>query len=68
PDTQVIDINQASETELAELPGIGPVLAGRIRERRLQEGPYQSLDELSGISGISDRMVDEIREYASAGP
>ncbi|MEX2425578.1 MAG: SLBB domain-containing protein, partial [Thermomicrobiaceae bacterium] len=31
PDTQVIDINQASETELADMPGIGPVLAGKIR-------------------------------------
>jgi competence protein ComEA len=62
-----ININQASEAELLSLPGIGPALAERIRQRRDTEGPFQSIDELSEISGISDRMVSEIREHATVG-
>ena len=60
-----VDLNNASESELQQLPGIGPALAERIIERRNLEGPYQSVDELSEVSGISDRMVDELRELVS---
>jgi competence protein ComEA len=62
---QRININQATVADLQELPGIGPALAERISERRDQDGPFLSLDELSEIAGISDRMVDEIRELAT---
>jgi competence protein ComEA len=65
--TELIDINRASVNELQGLPGIGPALAERIVEQRDHEGPFQSLDELSDVSGISDRMVDEIREYVTLG-
>lgn len=63
----LLDINQATETELQELPGIGPVIAARIRDRRNTVGPFESLQQLSEISGISDRMVDELRDYAIIG-
>jgi competence protein ComEA len=65
--SELIDINRATVAELQELPGIGPALAERIVEQRDIEGPFQSVDELSDISGISDRMVDEIREYITLG-
>jgi competence protein ComEA len=60
-----IDINRASEAELQTLPGIGPALSEQIIERRNAEGPFQSLDELTAISGISERIVDDIRDYAT---
>lgn len=60
-----INLNHANESELQQLPGIGPALAEQIIERRNVEGPYQSVDELSEVSGISDRMVDELRELVS---
>jgi competence protein ComEA len=63
-----ININSASETELEALPGIGPALAARIVEHRERNGPFRSVDELEIISGISDRMVDELRPYLSIGP
>jgi competence protein ComEA len=62
---ETVDINRASEAELQTLPGIGPALAERIVERRNNDGPFQSLDELTAISGISERIVEDIRDHAT---
>ncbi len=57
-----LNINTASEIELDGLPGIGSVLAGRIIEERAKAGAFESVDDLVRISGISQRMVDELRD------
>lgn len=62
-----ININLATAAELDELPGIGPALAGRIVAYREQHGPFASLEELSNVSGISARMVDDLRDRISVG-
>jgi competence protein ComEA len=66
--SELLNVNQASQAELETLPGIGPALAERIVERRVNVGPFTTLEEMSDVSGISDRMVDEIREHASVEP
>ncbi|HEY1961805.1 MAG TPA: helix-hairpin-helix domain-containing protein [Rhizomicrobium sp.] len=38
----LVDINSASQTDLEQLPGIGPVMAKKIIDGR----PYRSKDEL----------------------
>jgi competence protein ComEA len=60
-----LDINTASEEELDGLPGIGPVLARLIVEERERVGQYDSVDELVRIPGISQKMVDELRDQIS---
>lgn len=64
---QVININAADASTLELLPGIGPVLAGRIIEYRQQNGAFTTVDELDAIRGISPRMVDEMRSMISVG-
>jgi competence protein ComEA len=64
PAGAVINVNLADANQLQLLPGIGPALAERIIERREAEGPFQTLDELSEIAGISDRMIDDLRDLA----
>lgn len=59
--TQLININTATESELDELPGVGPVLAKRIVEYRTAQGRFTSVDELEEIRGISARMVADLR-------
>jgi competence protein ComEA len=49
---QTLDINTASESELAQLPGVGPSLARRIVEYRTANGPFQLPDDLQNVSGI----------------
>lgn len=55
-----IDINTASIDELDQLPGIGPVLAGRIAELR----PFRSLIELDQVYGISGKTIEGFKGMA----
>ncbi len=63
-----IDLNTASPELLAELPGIGPVKAEAIVERRRQRGPYRTVDELEDVRGIGPKTVDRLRARVSVGP
>jgi competence ComEA-like helix-hairpin-helix protein len=67
PDMQ-IDLNTASPAELEVLPGIGPRLAERITADRAAHGPFATVDELTRVSGIGERLVDGIRPFAVADP
>ena len=58
--TATIDLNTADAAALDELPGIGPVLAGRIVERRT-EHPFTAVDELSEVDGIGTALVERLR-------
>jgi competence protein ComEA len=62
-----ININNATAHDLGRLPGIGPAIAERIIEYRIYNGPFQTVEELAGVSGISERMVDEFRHLISLG-
>jgi competence protein ComEA len=55
-----IDLNAASETDLDALPGVGPVLAGRILAWRAQHGRFSRVDELGEVSGIGDKLLAEL--------
>lgn len=62
-----IDINTADTIDLTLLPGIGEVLAQRIVKYREENGPFQSLEELSNVDGIGQKRLDEIIKYAKVG-
>jgi competence protein ComEA len=63
-----ININTATSEELEALPGVGEVIATRIVEYREQNGPFRSVDDLIHVEGISDRVIDEMRELVTTGP
>jgi competence protein ComEA len=56
----LLDLNSASEEALADLPGIGPVLAERIVEFRQINGPFSSVDGLADVAGITPAHLDEL--------
>ena len=58
-----IDPNTASLEDLLGLPGVGPVLAGRILEDRRQNGPYRSLQDLIRVKGIGVRTLEKLRPH-----
>lgn len=60
-----IDINTADARQLAELPGIGDTLAGRIIDYRLANGAFTSIDQLDNVKGIGPKTIEELRPYAT---
>lgn len=62
-----LDINQAPAKELAELPGIGPVLAARIVNYRERKGTFQTLSQVLEVKGIGEVRLQRIREIISLG-
>ncbi|HTE04182.1 MAG TPA: ComEA family DNA-binding protein [bacterium] len=58
---RVLDINTATAADLEALPGIGPVLAGRIVAYRSRHGPFQRLEELLQVEGIGPRLLQQLR-------
>ena len=56
----LLDLNSAGLADLDALPGIGPVLAQRILDRR-QKQLFTSVDELGEVSGIGPTLLDRLR-------
>jgi competence protein ComEA len=59
--TGVININRATAKELDKLPGIGPVIAGRIVEYRKINGFFQSIDDLKKVQGIGASTLEKFK-------
>lgn len=60
---QTLNVNTASESELTQLPGVGPSLAARIVEYRTENGPFQSVDDLQNVSGIGPSKFEKMAPF-----
>ena len=45
----VVDLNAATASDLDSLPGVGPVMAGRILDWRTAHGRFTSVDQLREV-------------------
>lgn len=63
----VIDLNQAGQAQLEELPGIGPVTAGHILAWREQHGRFTAVEELMEVSGIGEKTFEQLRPHVTVG-
>jgi DNA uptake protein ComE-like DNA-binding protein len=63
-----IDLNIASELELAGLPGVGPILAKRAIMERDKIGGFRSLEEFSQLLNLKPHNVEKIRPLVVVGP
>jgi competence ComEA-like helix-hairpin-helix protein len=62
-----VDLNQAGLAELDDLPGIGPVLAGRILQHRNAHGPFREPEDLLAVPGIGPRLFERLRSRIRVG-
>lgn len=58
-----ISLNQATAGELETLPGIGPSKAEAIIHYREEFGKFESIDELTNVSGIGTKTLEKLRDY-----
>lgn len=56
-----LSLGSASAAELEQLPGVGPVLAERIVSWRTEHGPFRTVDDLDGVSGVGASLMEQIR-------
>jgi competence protein ComEA len=63
----LININTASQSELTQLPGIGPSTAAAIIQYREQHGPFNSVEEITNVSGIGGARLEQIRHLITVG-
>ena len=57
-----ININKAAESELTQLPGIGPSKASAIIQHRSEHGNFQTVDDLKQVTGIGDKTFEQFKD------
>lgn len=56
----LLDLNLATVAELEELPGVGPVLAGRIVAWRDDNGGFTEVGQLRDVTGIGEARFQDL--------
>jgi competence protein ComEA len=56
-----INLNTGSETDLDALPGVGPVMAGRIIAWRTENGGFKSVADLQQVPGIGPKVFANLK-------
>lgn len=57
-----VNINEADEEKLGELPGIGPAMARKIIAYRDEHGLFSSIEELQKVKGIGPAKYKELQD------
>jgi competence protein ComEA len=59
-----VDVNEADETRLQDLPGIGPALAAAIIQYRTDHGPFGTVEDLLDVPGIGPAKLAQLEAQA----
>ena len=61
----VVNVNNASTSQLALLPRVGPSVAERIVDYRKQNGPFKKLEDLMLVQGIGEKTFQLLKPYVA---
>jgi competence protein ComEA len=59
----LIDLNLATEEELALVPGIGEKMAYQIIQLRKQRGIFRDISDLTAVAGIKQKKLNILKRY-----
>ena len=65
--SQQININEASLGKLIQLPHIGPALAKKILDYRVENGFFQDIADLRFVNRIGEQTYKDIEQYITVG-
>jgi competence protein ComEA len=68
PPPHPINLNTATIAQLEQLPGIGASTAKSIIDFRERSGPFQRVEDLLAIKGISKSKLEKLRPYVTIVP
>ena len=57
----VVNLNSATLTQIATLPGVGEKAAQRIIEYREKNGGFKKIEELMNVRGIGDKSFLKLK-------
>lgn len=57
---ELVNLNTATQAELEELPGVGPVTAEAILAWRTEHGGFSSVDQLLEVDGIGEATLADL--------
>lgn len=63
-----VNLNTATIAQLETLPGVGPNTAKSIVDFRNRSGPFQRVEDLLAVKGISKSKLEKLRPYVTVGP
>jgi competence protein ComEA len=63
-----VDINRATASQLAELPGIGPGMAAAMVAYRQENGPFRDIEDIMKVKGIGRRTFEDLRNLITVDP
>lgn len=67
-DSSLLDINLASELELAALPGVGPILAKKAVRLRKEQSGFTSTTEFTKAIGLRSHIEERVLGLVSVTP
>jgi competence protein ComEA len=63
--TEVINLNTATATQIATLPGIGPKTADLIVQYRQKNGPFKKIEEIMNVRGVGEKSFLKLKSRLS---
>lgn len=60
--TGKINLNKATESDLTQLPGIGPSKASAIIQHRTEHGNFKTSEDLKQVTGIGDKTFEQLKD------
>ena len=64
---EVINLNSATATQIATLPGIGLKTADLVVQYRTKNGPFKKIEEIMNVRGIGEKSFLKIKDRLSVG-
>ncbi len=61
----VVNLNTATESELQALQGVGPAKAAAIIQYREENGHFNTIEEITNVSGIGDKSFESLKDMIS---